>query len=129
MVAEGRAAAGPLAEEARAAGAAGGHDDEVAVGRRTPARVRIGGQHAPQHKVLVLLQQRLVVKDRPDVCAVVAIFIAKKQTNKQTKQAKQSANQARAPFQNQNLSICQCCNDKRLSPDDELFPKIISNVK
>ena len=107
MVAEGRAAAGPLAEEARAAGAAGGHDDEVAVGRRTPARVRIGGQHAPQHKVLVLLQQRLVVKDRPDVCAVVAIFIAKKQTNKTSKTIRQSSKSAVPKSKPIDMSVLQ----------------------
>ena len=64
VVAEGVAAAGALARDARARGAAGGHHSVRAVGPRAPPRVRVGGEDAPQHQELVQLQQVAVVADQ-----------------------------------------------------------------
>ena len=54
VVAEGGVAAGPHAVELRAAGAAARDHRVRAVGRRTPAHVRHGRQHAPHHELLIL---------------------------------------------------------------------------
>ena len=64
VVAEGVAAAGPLARDARARRAAGGDDGVRAVGAGAPPRVRVGGEDAPQHEELVQLQQVAVVADQ-----------------------------------------------------------------
>ena len=60
VVAEGGVAAGPHAVELRAVGAAARDHRVAAVGRGAPAGVRDRHEHAPQHELLVLEDQRRV---------------------------------------------------------------------
>lgn len=67
MVTKRRTTSRALTQQARTTGTTGSQNNEIAVGSRTPTRIRIGSQNPSQHEILVFFQKGFIIQYQSNV--------------------------------------------------------------